>query len=206
VSYSTGAGGSTSERVRDVILGLTFLTWGVVGVATADRVTPGLALLTLLNGAVGLLFLVRFPCARHGSWRLIAASLPSVAAGGVALHLAPPLSDWPHGLEVLFVASGSFALVAFAYLSRSFAILPALRPIVVRGPYSFVRHPAYAGELCIVIACAAATGGVVAFTLPPVALFLVVVRIHAEERLLLTEPAYVVYAKRVRFRLVPGIW
>jgi protein-S-isoprenylcysteine O-methyltransferase Ste14 len=39
-----------------------------------------------------------------------------------------------------------------------------------------------------------------------VSLFLVMARIYAEENLLLTEPVYAEYKKRVRYRLVPGIW
>ena len=32
-------------------------------------------------------------------------------------------------------------------LGRSFGVAPANRGIVVRGPYSFVRHPIYTGYL-----------------------------------------------------------
>ncbi len=35
---------------------------------------------------------------------------------------------------------------------------------------------------------------------------LIIVRIHAEERLLLHDQAYRAYAQRVRWRLIPGLW
>jgi len=75
------------------------------------------------------------------------------------------------------------------------------------GPYRFVRHPAYAGNICALFGIVLALGSV--WTLLPVAVALVVaiVRTALEDHALLDElPGYRDYAGRVRYRLVPGIY
>ncbi|MCP3960250.1 MAG: hypothetical protein GY719_20600 [bacterium] len=94
----------------------------------------------------------------------------------------------------------------FLCLGRSFAILPALRGVVVRGSYRLVRHPAYAGELLMIAGCVVArpvAGSVAALLL---AVPLVALRIRAEEELLMSRERYRSYAEQVRWRLVPGVW
>jgi protein-S-isoprenylcysteine O-methyltransferase Ste14 len=91
------------------------------------------------------------------------------------------------------------------WLGRSFAIFPASRAIVVRGPYRLIRHPAYAGEGVMVAACALA-GSWWTSALIPIAVAVLVVRIQREELILGADPAYQQYAKAVRWRLLPGIW
>jgi protein-S-isoprenylcysteine O-methyltransferase Ste14 len=75
------------------------------------------------------------------------------------------------------------------------------------GPYRFVRHPGYVATICATVAGGLALGSWVA--LPPalgfVALF--VRRTAFEDRMLVAElPGYADYARRVRWRLVPGVF
>ena len=167
--------------------------------------TPRLTIIAL-QVVVGVLLLRRSPCDRSGSTVAVLASIPSLAAGGVSLALAPPPGHWPAWIDMGFAAGGALAIVSFLRLSRSFAVLPALRGVVVGGPYRLVRHPGYVGELIMVGACAAAAGNLAALLLLAGAVAFIVPRILAEERLLENAPAYVAYAARVRYRLVPGIW
>ena len=91
-------------------------------------------------------------------------------------------------------------MVSFVFLGRCFAILPAIRGIVSRGPFVIVRHPAYLGELIMVVGCvtAAAGNGVSVSWQHAMILFvtvgLFVIRIRAEENLLRTDAAYQRYA------------
>ena len=75
------------------------------------------------------------------------------------------------------------------------------------GPYRYVRHPGYAGIIVFILASALALGSL--WTLVPngVMAVLTVIRTALEDRTLLEElPGYQDYAKRVRFRLLPGVW
>ena len=84
--------------------------------------------------------------------------------------------------------------------------MPALRDIVIRGPYRIVRHPAYAGEFLAVTSCFIADiwwGSALAILASAAAL---VLRIRIEESLLNRAAEYQAYADRVRYRLIPGLW
>lgn len=87
---------------------------------------------------------------------------------------------------------------------RVFSIAPADRGLIAGGPYRFLRHPMYAGELLSVF-------GVVCFgNFTPWNLLLVFLlfatllrRIHVEEGLV---SGYRSYAYAVRWRILPGVW
>jgi protein-S-isoprenylcysteine O-methyltransferase Ste14 len=75
------------------------------------------------------------------------------------------------------------------------------------GPYRLVRHPGYAGNIPPLLGIALALGS--AWTLIPaaVALIIAVVRTALEDQTLQEElPGYRDYARRVRYRLIPGIY
>jgi protein-S-isoprenylcysteine O-methyltransferase Ste14 len=79
--------------------------------------------------------------------------------------------------------------------------------VVTKGPYRFVRHPSYIGSILSWVCAALALGSWLA--LVPVVLIAatVVVRTALEDRALQTElDGYREYARRVRYRLLPGVW
>jgi protein-S-isoprenylcysteine O-methyltransferase Ste14 len=79
--------------------------------------------------------------------------------------------------------------------------------VVSGGPYHYVRHPGYAGLLVYLLASAPALGSL--WTLLPNGLFLItlIVRTALEDRFLHENLAgYADYARRTRYRLIPGIW
>ena len=91
-------------------------------------------------------------------------------------------------------------------LGRSFGLLPAHRGIVSSGLYRLVRHPIYLGYFlshgAFLLANASPWNLVVVF----VAEACLVIRMGAEERVLLQDDAYERYHQTVRYRLVPGIY
>jgi protein-S-isoprenylcysteine O-methyltransferase Ste14 len=75
------------------------------------------------------------------------------------------------------------------------------------GPYQFVRHPGYAGNIPPLLGIVLALGSVWALIPAAMALIIAVVRTALEDQTLQEElPGYRDYARRVRYRLIPGIY
>lgn len=97
-------------------------------------------------------------------------------------------------------------LWSLSTLGRSFGFAPADRGLVSNGPYAMVRHPVYASYVLL------QTG----YLLQSISLrnALVVLlatgsnvgRALAEERVLVSNPEYHDYRRRVRWRLLPRVW
>jgi len=75
------------------------------------------------------------------------------------------------------------------------------------GPYRIVRHPGYAGNILPLPGIVLALSSVWTLIPATVALILTVIRTALEDRTLQDElPGYRDYARRVRYRLIPGIY
>ena len=94
-------------------------------------------------------------------------------------------------------------LWAFWSLGSSFAIAPAARKLVLRGPYRFLRHPMYAGELFSLVGFCIGSPLVWNWIVFLIFALSIGYRISQEERLL---KRYAVYAYFVKWRLMPGVW
>jgi protein-S-isoprenylcysteine O-methyltransferase Ste14 len=79
--------------------------------------------------------------------------------------------------------------------------------VVDTGPYAIVRHPMYAGAGLLFFGVPMLLGSGWGLALAPAWYLLFMLRIGHEERVLRENLAgYDHYARRVRYRLVPGIW
>jgi len=75
------------------------------------------------------------------------------------------------------------------------------------GPYRFVRHPGYAGSTLALFGIVLSLGSVWTLIPAAVASIIAVIRTVLEDQTLQEElPGYRDYARRVRFRLFPGIY
>jgi protein-S-isoprenylcysteine O-methyltransferase Ste14 len=75
------------------------------------------------------------------------------------------------------------------------------------GPYRFVRHPGYAGNILGLFGIVLALGSVWALIPATVASIIAVIRTALEDQTLQSElPGYRDYARRVRYRLIPAIY
>jgi len=75
------------------------------------------------------------------------------------------------------------------------------------GPYRYVRHPMYVGVIILVLCFPLALGSFYAFIPSSIIAILFVLRTLLEDKTLKKElPGYKEYAKKVRYKLIPGIW
>lgn len=79
--------------------------------------------------------------------------------------------------------------------------------VVENGPYRFVRHPGYVGGILMAISISLALGSLWGLIPASVIFVLLIIRTYLEDTTLQKELAgYSDYAKRTRYRLLPGIW
>jgi len=162
-------------------------------------------LLLLSEGLVCVLLVIRRPTSN------ISVNLEDwvVAAAGTFLPLLVS-----KGGEPVLGALGLFLLVAgiLAHLSaklmlmRSFGLVAANRGIKIRGPYSYVRHPMYAGYMLTHVGFLLASPSLWNAAVYAAVWTLLGARMIAEERVLNDDPKYRAYAQLVRHRIVPGIY
>ncbi len=100
----------------------------------------------------------------------------------------------------------AIVIVGKLSLGRSFGLLPAHRGIVSSGLYRLVRHPIYLGYFLSHGAFLLANASPWNLMVLLIAEASLVIRMGAEERVLLEDEAYERYHRTVRYRLVPGIY
>ncbi|MFC1692228.1 methyltransferase family protein [Candidatus Latescibacterota bacterium] len=147
---------------------------------------------------------------------LMAVSLvfPMVIVAGLdhRFNWSPEFPLWLSVVGFLFIVFGySFAAWAFVE-NRFFSSVVRIQTdrghvVCDTGPYRIVRHPGYVGNILPLLGIVLALGSV--WTLIPavVALIIAVIRTALEDQTLQEElPGYRDYARRVRYRLIPGIY
>lgn len=126
---------------------------------------------------------------------------------------------WSPDSPPWLIATG-FILIALGYAFASWALAEnRFFSSVVRiqtdrghtvcdsGPYRLVRHPGYAGNILPLFGIVLALGSLWALIPAAAALIITVIRTDLEDRTLQAElPGYREYARRVRYRLLPGIY
>jgi protein-S-isoprenylcysteine O-methyltransferase Ste14 len=153
-------------------------------------------ILLAIQAALTAFFLVM-----HRPVERIAHPIISVIAWVCALL---PLAFDSQGAETLYSIPG-LLLVLWSLLSlrRAFSIAPEDRGIIMRGPYRFIRHPMYLGELLSLLGLCISAMKVWNWLLFVLFARLILLRIAAEERVLF---GYEPYKKSVRWRLIPWVW
>jgi protein-S-isoprenylcysteine O-methyltransferase Ste14 len=198
-------------RLIDLGVGLSLATRGAFDVVgtLVNGAAPNAVVHVSLGGLqilVGGLFLGRSDIVRRASTSEVLAALPSLVVSALTIWMVRPLAQWPLSAVLLFATGAALTVLSLSCLGRSFAILPAARAIVTRGPYRWLRHPGYAAQVLMLSACAWMLGGGLGVALWGMLLATIAIRIFAEERVLGRDVAYREYRRRVRWRLVPGVW
>jgi protein-S-isoprenylcysteine O-methyltransferase Ste14 len=155
------------------------------------------------------------------AWDKVLAPLMAVSVGYPVVFIAglDHRYDWSSEFPVWLVVFG-FILISLGYAfaawalaeNRFFSSLVRIQTdrghvVCDSGPYRFVRHPGYAGNILALFGIVLALSSV--WTLIPVAVasIIAVIRTELEDRTLQDElPGYRDYARRVRYRLIPWIY
>ena len=122
------------------------------------------------------------------------------------LHWVPGEPAWPAGGLVLVVLGACLSLASLLSLGRGFGVRPALRDLVTRGPYRFVRHPMYLAYVLADIGYNLQEWNSGTVLLVAAGWASLLYRIRAEERILSQDAGWPNYSALVRRRLVPGLW
>lgn len=123
-----------------------------------------------------------------------------------------PMPLWGH-LAALAVMLAGYAFTTWAMsVNAFFTSTVRLQPergqrVISGGPYRMMRHPGYLGAIAFQLGMPFLLGSWWAVIPSVVAAALFVLRTALEDRVLQAElPGYAAYARRVSYRLVPGIW
>lgn len=188
-----------SSRLRDLAGFAFFAFTTLVSMAAACEQPSVLAWLYAIHNSLLAFFYARRQPAksydRIGLWLgMIAAFLPTFStADKTAWYLLIPA-----------LAGYGLILWSLFTLGPRFGIAPADRGLTCKGPYRFLRHPMYLGELVFRLAMVFISSNILFAGLT--ALTLVVIqcwRILREEKRI---EGYTCYTHAVPWRLVPGLW
>jgi protein-S-isoprenylcysteine O-methyltransferase Ste14 len=191
-----------------VLLALLYGLFVRISISAAIGGDVGALILAIQELSIVVLVLTR----RRAHATVAGDSPPAVLAWcGTILPLVLRPSAAPSVLLGVFgsmiqLVGGLLVLAATLRLGRSFGIVAANRGIQTEGLYRVVRHPIYAAYVLafggFVLAHPTVMNGVVLAGW----LSVQILRIRAEERLLMQDVQYSAYAAHVRYRLLPGWW
>jgi protein-S-isoprenylcysteine O-methyltransferase Ste14 len=127
-----------------------------------------------------------------------------VAWASALLPLAVQMTaEVPWLVRVISLVGMLYSVWGLVSLGRAFDIVPADRGLVTHGPYRFMRHPIYAGELFSVLVMGISQPSIWNVLVMAALAFTLVLRIRWEEKII---GGYARYARVVNFRLIPGVW
>jgi len=111
--------------------------------------------------------------------------------------------------DVLVVIGFYFIFLVYrenTFTSATIELAPG-QTVIATGPYAIVRHPMYASALLYLVGATLALGSYWGMVPLVATIPFLIWRLFDEEKFLAENlPGYVEYRKKVRHRLVPGIW
>jgi protein-S-isoprenylcysteine O-methyltransferase Ste14 len=144
----------------------------------------------------------------------LSISFPLVIVAGLDHRFgwSPVFPLWLIVLGIFLTALG-YAISAWAFIeNRFFSSVVRIQTdrghaVCDSGPYRIVRHPGYAGNILPLLGIVLALSSLWTIIPAVVALVIAVIRTALEDQTLQEElPGYRDYARRVHYRLIPGIY
>lgn len=107
----------------------------------------------------------------------------------------------------------SYAIVLWAmYINEFFSSVVRIQKdrghkVIQEGPYKYVRHPGYVGVFFMAPSMPLILGSLWGLIPAGLLIIAIIIRTYLEDKTLHEElEGYKEYAKKVRYRLIPGIW
>lgn len=123
---------------------------------------------------------------------------------------------WSHVPAVISIIAAALVLLGYGivfvvirenrFASRLIEVAQGQK-VIETGPYALVRHPMYSGMILFILMTPLALGSWWAMIPAAAAIPLIAARGVNEEKVLAADlPGYTDYLKKVKYRLLPGIW
>lgn len=121
-------------------------------------------------------------------------------------HMPPAVCVFADGVVLLAYCLFVMVIHENRYAGRT-VVVDAGQTVITTGPYALIRHPMYVATTLMYVSIPLALGSywsvLAAIWLIP----FLVARILDEEKALIQDlPGYLEYTRRVRYRMLPGIW
>jgi protein-S-isoprenylcysteine O-methyltransferase Ste14 len=136
-----------------------------------------------------------------------------VTAGlDIRFNWSPEFALWPHITGLIIFISGnafvSWAMISNAYFSTTVRIQYDRGHTVSKGgPYRYIRHPGYLGMIIYHLSSPIILGSLWALIPAVLTAILFIIRTAFEDNTLRNKlEGYQDFAKKVKYRLMPGVW
>jgi protein-S-isoprenylcysteine O-methyltransferase Ste14 len=174
-----------------------FIGLGVARMQNPEPLNLALAAHSIL---IGLALYLRKPARREAPLieQVFVWGLAIAPMAFVQVRQTPGI--WLQAVAILGVLLTIWSVVA---LWSAFAIAPADRGLRTGGPYRFIRHPMYAGQMITLAAILASGVGLLSWLVALASLAGAIWRIRREEKMI---AGYETYAAKVRWRLIPWVF
>lgn len=112
------------------------------------------------------------------------------------------------GLYIISIILIDWSLITNRYFETTVRIQKDRgHQVITTGPYKIVRHPGYVGIILSVLSFSLIIGSLFSLISAGIIILLFIARTSLEDKTLHIElDGYPEYAKRVKYRLFPGIW
>jgi protein-S-isoprenylcysteine O-methyltransferase Ste14 len=130
----------------------------------------------------------------------------AIASTGAPFFFAPSGEGLLPAARVLIVAGVLLQIGGLLSLNRSFGLVAARRQIKTTGLYRWIRHPLYASYLLSYAGYVLSNSSLGNAVTCLLASLLLLARLAREERFLSRDSEYLLYMRRVKYRILPMVF